>query len=180
MNFRYLLVAAIGACLGVAALETFYHFGAGQNVGSRGEIQQVIRDYIIAHPEVLQEAMAEFEKRQTVADAEKARDAVKRNSNALFNSSHQVVAGNKQGDVTLVEFFDYNCPYCREGAPALNKLIAADGKVRLVLKELPVLGKDSEEVARIALAAVPHGKYLELHQRLFAEPGRATKASKRT
>jgi protein-disulfide isomerase len=94
----------------------------------------------------------------------------------IFRAKSSFVAGNPQGDVSVVAFLDYNCPYCREGAPDLAKLIAQDSKVRLVLKELPVLGKDSEEVARIALAAVPQGKYLELHQRLFAARGRATKA----
>jgi protein-disulfide isomerase len=93
----------------------------------------------------------------------------------IFRSPASFVAGNPDGDVSVVAFFDYNCPYCREGAPDLAKLIANDGKVRLVLKELPVLGRDSETVARIALASIPQGKYLELHQRLFTEPGRATK-----
>jgi protein-disulfide isomerase len=93
----------------------------------------------------------------------------------IFRAPATFVAGNPSGDVSVVAFFDYNCPYCRAGAPALAKLIANDGKVRLVLKELPVLGRDSEAVARIALASIPQGKYLELHQRLFAEPGRATK-----
>ena len=94
----------------------------------------------------------------------------------IFRSPTSFVAGNPQGDVNVVAFLDYNCPYCRQGAPDLARLIETDGKVRLVLKELPVLGKDSEEVARIALAATAQGKYFELHQRLFAEPGRATKA----
>jgi protein-disulfide isomerase len=94
----------------------------------------------------------------------------------IFRSPTSFVAGNPQGDVSVVAFLDYNCPYCRQGAPDLAKLIEKDNNVRLVLKELPVLGKDSEDVARIALAAVPQGKYFELHQRLFAEPGRATKA----
>ena len=94
----------------------------------------------------------------------------------IFRSPTSFVAGNPHGDVSVVAFLDYNCPYCRQGAPDLAKLIEKDDKVRLVLKELPVLGKDSEDVARIALAAVPQGKYFELHQRLFAEPGRATKA----
>jgi protein-disulfide isomerase len=83
-------------------------------------------------------------------------------------------AGNPDGDVSVVAFFDYNCPYCREGEPALAKLIASDGKVRLVLKEYPILGRDSEAVARIAQAAISQGKYFELYQRLFTEPGRAT------
>ena len=82
----------------------------------------------------------------------------------IFHAKSSFVAGNPNGDVSVVTFLDYNCLYCREGAPDLAKLIAQDGKVRLVLKKLPVLGKDSEEVARVALAAAPQGKYLELDQ----------------
>lgn len=102
-------------------------------------------------------------------------NAIAQHAEEIFRSPTSFVAGNPEGDVSVVAFFDYNCPYCREGAPALNKLIAADGKVRLVLKELPVLGPDSEAVARIAQAAIPQGKYFELYERLITEPGRATK-----
>ena len=101
--------------------------------------------------------------------------AIAAHAEEIFRSPTSFVAGNPQGDVSVVAFLDYNCPYCRRGAPDLAKLIEGDPKVRLVLKELPVLGKDSEDVARIALAAAAQGKYFELHQRLFAEPGRATK-----
>lgn len=101
--------------------------------------------------------------------------AVAQHAEEIFRSPDSFVAGNSEGDVSIVAFFDYNCPYCREGAPELNKLIGADGNIRLVLKELPVLGPDSEAVARIAQAAMAQGKYLELHDRLFAERGRATK-----
>jgi protein-disulfide isomerase len=94
----------------------------------------------------------------------------------IFHSPTSFVAGNPNGDVSVIAFLDYNCPYCRQGAPDLARMVETDGKVRLVLKELPVLGKDSEEVARVALAAIPQGKYFQLHQRLFTEPGRATKA----
>jgi len=76
----------------------------------------------------------------------------------IFRAPATFVAGNPDGDVSVVAFFDYNCPYCREGAPALAKLIANDGKVRLVLKELPVLGRDSDAVARVALVSIPQGK----------------------
>lgn len=103
------------------------------------------------------------------------RDAIARNADEIFRSPTSFVAGNPDGDVSVVAFFDYNCPYCREGAPDLAKLVAADGKVRLVLKELPVLGADSETVARIAQASMAQGKYLELHNALFTERGRATK-----
>ena len=102
-------------------------------------------------------------------------NAVALHAEEVFRSPDSFVAGNPEGDVSIVAFFDYNCPYCREGAPALSRLVAADGKLRLVLKELPVLGPDSEAVARIAQAAIAQGKYFELYERLIAEPGRATK-----
>ncbi len=102
-------------------------------------------------------------------------NAIATHADEIFRSPTSFVAGNPNGDVSVVAFFDYNCPYCREGAPVLKKLVSEDGKVRLVLKELPVLGPESEDLARIAQAAIAQGKYLELHDRLFAEPGRATK-----
>ncbi len=102
-------------------------------------------------------------------------NAIALHAEEIFRSPTSFVAGNPNGDVSVVAFFDYNCPYCRQGAPGLKKLVSEDGKVRLVLKELPVLGPEFEDVARIAQAAIAQGKYLELHDRLFAEPGRATK-----
>jgi protein-disulfide isomerase len=105
----------------------------------------------------------------------RAARAVGENAEQIFRSPESFVAGNPRGDVSVVAFYDHNCPYCREGAPALAKLVADDPQVRLVLKELPVLGSDSENVARVALAATHQGKYFELYERLFEEPGRATK-----
>jgi protein-disulfide isomerase len=102
-------------------------------------------------------------------------NAIAVHAEEIFRSPTSFVAGNPAGDVSVVAFFDYNCPYCREGAPELKKLLSEDGKIRLVLKELPVLGPDSEDVARIAQAAIAQGKYFELHERLFTERGRATK-----
>lgn len=101
--------------------------------------------------------------------------AIGEHADALYRAPSSYVAGNPQGDVSVVAFFDYNCPYCRQGAPELAKLIAQDGKVRLVLKELPVLGEDSEAVARIAQAAMAQGKYYELYEKLIGQEGRATK-----
>jgi len=96
-------------------------------------------------------------------------------ANQVFHARSSFVAGNKDGDVNVVVFSDYNCPDCKKGAPDIVKLIANDPKVRVVLKELPVLGPDSESVARLALAANKQGKYLELHDALFSEPGRMTR-----
>src|SRR5438477_11860824 len=79
----------------------------------RGEIEQIVREYLLNHPELLQEVIAEIDKRQASADAEKHRAAIAEHQDLIFNSPRQVTIGNPQGDVTLVEFFDYNCGYCK-------------------------------------------------------------------
>lgn len=93
----------------------------------------------------------------------------------IFRSPTSVVAGNPQGDVSIVAFFDYNCPYCRKHVPALRKLIEGDPNLRLVLKELPVLGPNSEDATRVVLAAKKQGKYLDLYWRLLGGRGQATR-----
>jgi protein-disulfide isomerase len=146
----------------------------------KNELGAIIRDYLVNHPEVLQEAMAELEKRQTLAEAEKNKAAVKSNAQALFDSSHQVVVGNPQGDVTLVEFFDYNCGYCKRALADMMELMKDDGKLRVVLKEFPVLGPGSVEAAQVAIAARMQDKsgkkYLDFHQRLLGGRGQADRA----
>ena len=109
------------------------------------------------------------------ATQERQEDAVSQFAKQVFHAPSSFVAGNKDGDVNVVVFSDYNCPDCKKGAPDIAKLIANDPKLRLVIKELPVLGPDSENVARLALAAEKQGKYLELHDALFNEPGRMTR-----
>jgi protein-disulfide isomerase len=106
----------------------------------------------------------------------RSEQAVVAHADEVFRAPTSVVAGNPQGDVSVIAFFDYNCPYCRKDAPELGKLLAKDGHLRLVLKELPVLGSDSEDAARIALAAKRQGKSFELYQRLIGAKGRVTKA----
>jgi protein-disulfide isomerase len=101
--------------------------------------------------------------------------AITAHADEIYRSPSSPVLGNPDGDVTVVAFLDYNCPYCRQGAPALQKLIESDGKVRLVVKELPVLGAGSEAAARLALASVPQGKYAALHNALMSGRGVATK-----
>lgn len=104
----------------------------------------------------------------------RSEQAVAAHAEEVFRSPTSAVAGNPQGDVSVVAFFDYNCPYCRKDVPALAKLMAGDPNLRLVLKELPVLGPDSEAAARLALAAKRQGKYLELYRRLIGTQGRVT------
>ena len=147
----------------------------------RGEIERIIKDYLLKHPELLQEVMSELEKRQTAADAEKHRGAIKELSATIFNSSRQVTLGNLQGDVTVVEFFDYNCGYCKRAMTDMLDLLKVDGKVRFVLKEFPVLGEGSMQAAQVAVAVRMQDKtggkkYLDFHQKLLASRGSIDKA----
>src|SRR5690606_5585352 len=96
-------------------------------------------------------------------------------ADALFRSSKSFAAGNPDGDVTVVEFFDYNCGFCRRAMPDVIKLIDNDDKVKFVFKELPIFGEESEDAAKGALAAMKQGKYFEMHQRLYTDPGKANK-----
>jgi protein-disulfide isomerase len=146
----------------------------------RGEIERIIRDYLLRNPEVLQEAIAELDKKQAAADAEKHKAAVKANAKLLFGSQRQVTIGNLQGDVTMVEFFDYNCGYCKRALSDMMDLMKADPKLKVVLKEFPVLGPGSIEAAQVATAVRMQDKtgkkYLEFHQKLLMGRGQADKA----
>jgi protein-disulfide isomerase len=147
--------------------------------GQRGEIETIIKNYLISHPEVLEDAMAELNKRQAAAENEKHEASVAQNSDTIFNSPRGVLLGNKNGDVTFVEFFDYNCGYCKRAMIDMLDLMKSDSKLKVVLKEFPVLGQGSVEAAQVAVAVRmqdPGGKkYLEFHQRLLGGRGQADK-----
>src|SRR5215211_7699854 len=123
--------------------------------------------------------MTELEKKQTTAEAEKHRAGVKEHAEKIFNSPRQVVIGNPKGDVTMVEFFDYNCGYCKRAMTDMLDMMKADPKLRVVLKEFPVLGQGSVEAAQVAVAVRmqdPTGKkYLDFHQKLLGGRGAADK-----
>src|ERR1700750_906602 len=146
----------------------------------RGDIESIVRNYLIAHPEVLEEAMAELSRRQTAAEAEKHEASVAKNADAIFNSPRGVTIGNRDGDVTFVEFFDYNCGYCKRAMADMLDLMKADPKLKVVLKEFPVLSQGSVEAAQVAVAVRmqdPTGqKYLDFHQKLLGGRGAADKA----
>ncbi len=142
-------------------------------------IGALVKAYIAAHPEVVQDALDALDKRQKEADAEKARMTIRDNKATLFNSPHEVVLGNPQGNVTMVEFFDYNCAFCKRALPDMMSLLSANPNLRFVLKEFPVLGDGSVEAAHVAVAARmqdPTGKkYIEFHQKLLGGRGAADK-----
>ena len=179
MTSRLCLIAA--ACAALLAIAVPQASRADEfSAGQRSEVERIVRDYLIAHPEVIQDAMAELEKRQSAADAEKHKAAIKQYSQTLFTSPRQVVLGNPDGNVTFVEFFDYNCGYCKRAMDDMLTLMKDDPKLKVVLKEFPVLGPGSVEAAQVAVAVRMQDKtgkkYLEFHQKLLGGRGQADKA----
>src|SRR5882757_10297428 len=176
-SFRFLAPALFALALGSLPLPaSAQSFSDTQ----RSDIETIVRNYLIAHPEVLEEAMTELSKRQVTAEAEKHEASVANNADAIFNSPRGVVLGNKDGDVTFVEFFDYNCGYCKRAMTDMLDLMKADPKLKVVLKEFPVLSEGSVEAAKVAVAVRMQDaggkKYLDFHQKLLGGRGPADKA----
>src|ERR1700724_2431563 len=174
-SFRLLAPALFALALCGAPAASAQSFSDTQ----RGDIEAIVKNYLISHPEVLEEAMAELSKRQAAADTEKHVASITKNGETLFNSPRGVTLGNKDGDVTLVEFFDYNCGYCKRAMADMLDLLKNDGKLKFVLKEFPVLGEGSMQAAQVAAAARMQDKtgkkYLEFHLKLLGGRGQADK-----
>ena len=175
---RSLPLLALG--LGLAAVPALAQQGpAAFTDAQRQAIEAIVKDYLIKNPEVLQEAIAEGEKRQLETQRLAQAAALKESKDALHNSPHDVIAGNPSGDVTLVEFFDYNCGYCRKALGDLQTLIKTDPKLRVVIKDFPVLGPESLEASQVALAVkqqLKGEKLFEFHQKLLESKGRVNGA----
>jgi protein-disulfide isomerase len=181
MNLKKLL-ANVGVAAVVSAVTAagtsyvlFRHGGPLEKAVSGTRVEQILRDYLTKNPEILVEMTNELDKRQQAEEAAKQKKTISENADKIFRSPDSFVAGNPSGDVSVVEFFDYNCGYCRRALPEVVKLVNGDGKIRLVLKELPIFGEDSEAAAKLALASIKQGKYFEMHQKLFSEPGKTDK-----
>ncbi|ACL60869.1 DsbA family protein [Methylobacterium nodulans] len=170
---RLLPALALTGALALAAAPT--RAEAPMTDAQRQAIEGVIRDYLLKNPEVLQEAMAELEKRQQEAQRQAQASALKETRDILHNAATSYTAGNPNGDVTLVEFFDYNCGYCKRALGDIQALMKSDPKLKVVLKDFPVLGPDSVEASKVALAAkqqLKGDKLFEYHTRLLETRGR--------
>jgi len=159
----------------------------------RDELGEIVKGYMVKHPEAVGEIMVGVLKhRSSSANASNSpapggaakaatrhSEAIADNAAALFSSPHQVTLGNPHGDVTLVEFFDYSCGFCKRALPDMLTLIKDDPNLKIVLKELPILGAGSAEAARIAIAVrmqdAEGQKYLAFHQELLGGGGPASK-----
>jgi protein-disulfide isomerase len=135
---------------------------------SREAVEQIVRDYLIRHPEVVGNALRALEQQREVAERQRRAEALRTYQKDLTRDPAAPVAGNPDGDVTVVEFFDYRCGFCKTVLPTVQQLLREDPKVRVVYKELPILGPDSLLASRAALAARTQGKYAALHDALMA------------
>jgi protein-disulfide isomerase len=162
MNERttQIMIGLAGAAIGAAAV-TAVSSSTPVATADRIAVEKIVHDYIIKNPEILLEAQEELQKRQTAK-------AVNENRPAIETPFAGAWEGAKDADVTVVQFFDYNCGYCRAALPKIDKLLAEDKKLRVVYREFPVLGPESESAARVSLAAAKSGKYAVFHRALYA------------
>lgn len=143
----------------------------------RKQIEAIIKDYLVTNPEVMMEVQQALEAKMEKVQAERMSAALKDNAAEIFRNPAAPVAGNPKGDVTVVEFFDYNCGYCKKALVDLMAAADKDKNLKLVLKEFPILSKGSEETARVALAAKVQGKYWEFHRAMLETQGQANEAA---
>jgi protein-disulfide isomerase len=150
------------------------------------EVGVIVKDYLMRNPDIIRDVLEEWARRRkaqmaangvTTPTSAETKENITSNKALLSNSSHQVTLGNISGDVTLVEFFDYSCGYCKRAAEDISALLKDDPKLKIVLKELPILGPGSLDTARIAIAVRMQDatKYLAFYQKLMALPGSASK-----
>jgi protein-disulfide isomerase len=143
----------------------------------RQEMESIIKDYLMANPELLREVGKLLEQKEKLAEEEQRKGGLVSNAEQIFRDKADFVAGNPKGSVTMVEFFDYNCGWCKKGFPEVMSLLDTDKDLRFVLKEFPIFGEDSEYAATAAIAATKQGKYWELHVAMFQHEGKLAKDS---
>jgi protein-disulfide isomerase len=149
----------------------------GFTAAQRKELETIIKDILLNNPEIMLEVQNALESKMDKIQAERMAAAIKENATELFRPTASPIVGNVKGDVPVIEFFDYNCGYCKKAFSELAQFIDKDKKVRVILKEFPILAKGSEEASRVALAARMQGKYWEFHRAMLESQGQANEAS---
>jgi len=130
------------------------------NLEQKNEINAMIRKYILEYPEIIPEAVEVLRSRQNIS-------RIKDSQNLLYNDGYSYVAGNKNGDVTLVEFYDYNCGYCKQVPDVLARLIEEDKNLKVIFKELPILSETSQFASVAAMASMKQGKFAKFHSAMM-------------
>ncbi|MCG8596185.1 MAG: DsbA family protein [Kiloniellales bacterium] len=172
----FTVAALLAGAISASAEETAAPASTFSETETRA-IEDIVRDYLLEHPEILLESMQRLEEKERLAKIEAQRAAIAANLEALSRDPNSPVLGNPDGDVTLVEFFDYRCPYCRKVTVDLVDAVEKDGGIRLVFKEFPILGPESLVAARAALAAAAQDRYRDFHLALMTTPGQLDEAT---
>ncbi len=145
--------------------------GANLSPEQKKAVEGVVRSYLLENPEVLAEVQSAYEVKMAKEEEERTKAAVAKYASEIYRAPKAPVAGNPNGDITVVEFFDYNCGYCKRGFSEIQKLVDKDTNVRVVFKEFPILREQSEQASRVALAAGLQGKYWDIHRELITAKG---------
>ena len=143
----------------------------GFSPDQKKSIEEIVRAYILKNPEIIREAVEALQAKEQQSADERRAEAMAKLKDELVSDPSSPVLGNPQGDVTVVEFFDYRCPYCKRTAPVVDQLVKEDGRIRRVMKEFPILGPESVLASRAVLAAHAQGKYEVLHRLLIGAKG---------
>ena len=159
----------------VAAVFGALHFAGGLSGGndvperamSKADVEKIVRNYLLENPDILVEVMNRLQSREDDQRLVKMKEKGKAHSQELYAEADPIVAGNPKGDITVVEFFDYHCPYCKKVKKTVADLLKQDGNIRLVLREFPILSAESQMAAEAAVASVAQGRYWDFHMALM-------------
>ena len=165
---------ALAACTFLSPVEVRAAGPSGEPL-TRQALEQMIEQYIRTHPEVIEQSLQSLENKRAAEEQERQKAALATHQQELLNDPASPVSGNPAGDVTVVEFFDYRCGYCKRAASALTQLQQSDARVRVVYKDFPILGETSELAAKAALASNLQGKHRAFHEALLATKDDLTK-----
>lgn len=187
---KTVIVGALGIAISFSMLAVGYMAGGGHltavaapqsaQVGplDRTEVERIVRDYLLANPEIMYEVQTALEEKRAVEQRAAAVAVIDAERERIFNAPYDGVIGNPDGQVTIVEFFDYNCGYCKRALQDMEQLVQENPNLRFVLKEFPILGPDSQKATQVSMAvqAIAPEKYGEFHRRLLGGVGRAGEA----
>jgi len=163
------MAAGVGLLVGAGTMALAGVAGGSVSAANpdHAAIEQIVHDYILAHPEIIPQAIAKLQDRQMA-------QTIDANRKAIETPFAGAWAGARDGDVTLVEFFDYACGFCRASMPDVDRLLAEDPKLRIVFRELPILGDESDDAAKVSLAAAQQNRFMAFHRSMYAgdRPGK--------
>ena len=170
--------AAIGIAVAIVATLSVPAGGLAETPAvappDRDAVRKIVREYLLEHPEVIEDAIRVLQVRREARKQDRVRAALREHDGLLRSHPMSPVSGNPNGDVTLVEFFDYQCGYCKRSLQPLKDLLESDGQLRIVWKEFPILGPVSRFAARAGMAAARQGRYLEYHVAVMGSRGKLT------